>query len=192
MEESTAHDPHSEPQNPNTEDYSPTPVKSKRGGAFNLPDNSHGSSVSSNLVTGSSHLDSRPTSSRMKSRSMAQSNDLSTKATPQVANTPDINSQNTLNDVNTPPVPAGFNVSQIQHDRAKGGGARGNVVTDTDHGRQILELREQLDAVTKERDSLLDSRGRVTAQLEGRIRRLERQLEQRGETPAEVGVMAIP
>ena len=53
---------------------------------------------------------------------------------------------------------------------------------------QLLELQEQLDAVMKERDSLLANRERVTAQWEGRIRRLEQQLKvyQEGKTPAEV------
>ena len=53
---------------------------------------------------------------------------------------------------------------------------------------QLLELREQLETVMKEKDSLLANRERVSAQWEGRVRRLEQQLKayQEGKTSAEV------
>ena len=65
---------------------------------------------------------------------------------------------------------------------------RENATLAMQYEAQLLELREQLEAVMKERDSLLVNRERVTAQWEGRIRRLEQQLKayQEGKTPAEV------
>ena len=72
-----------------------------------------------------------------------------------------------------------LNVSQLQQDREE---------LVMRYEAQLLELQEQLEMATKERDSLLANRERVTAQWEGRIRRLEQQLKayQEGKTPAEV------
>ena len=72
-----------------------------------------------------------------------------------------------------------LNVSQLQQDREE---------LVMRYEAQLLELQEQLKMATKERDSLLANRERVTAQWEGRIRRLEQQLKayQEGNTPAEV------
>ena len=76
----------------------------------------------------------------------------------------------------------GFSVDSIHHHRSKEDMAR-------DYEQQLVELRQQLEAVTKERDSVLESRERVTAHWEGKIRRLERQLRQHTgeEGAAEVG-----
>ena len=48
-----------------------------------------------------------------------------------------------------------------------------------DYEQQLLELKEQLVMVTSERDDLKQNQERVKATLEGKIRRLEQQLQAR-------------
>lgn len=56
------------------------------------------------------------------------------------------------------------------------------------HGDELQGLRSQLEAVTQEKNELHRNQERVNAQWEGRVRRLERQLQaqEKGEKPAEV------
>ena len=173
------------------EGFSPVQVKSKgrvpSGTTIPtsgyMPDNSRPSPSSSHsIITGMST--SSATSSISKSQSVAHSSHLSRKETPLVVRVPDASSQTGLNDMNATSVggggdSSGFNVSQLQQDREE---------LAMGYEQKLLELQEQLETVTKERDSLLENRERVTAQWEGRIRRLEQQLKayQQGETPAEV------
>ena len=174
------------------EGFGPVQVKSK-GGVSNglttsvsnyIPDNSRPSSSSAHsIVTGISTAGSQsPVSQCSTSQSVAHSSRLSAKETPHVVKVPDSSSQAALNDLNAVSVggtSSGFNVGQLQQDREE---------MAMQYEAQLLELREQLETVTKERDSLLANRERVTAQWEGRVRRLEQQLKayQEGKTPAEV------
>lgn len=64
---------------------------------------------------------------------------------------------------------AGFNVGRLQQ--------RGN---STDLEQDLNQLRQQLEEVTKERDSLKQNNERVNAQWEGRVRRLQQQLREKG------------
>jgi len=74
---------------------------------------------------------------------------------------------------------SGFNVGQLQQEKQD---------MAVDYERQLLELKEQLEAVTSERDDLKQNQGRVKATLEGKIRRLEQQLQKSGpgQPPAKV------
>jgi len=49
-----------------------------------------------------------------------------------------------------------------------------------DYERQLLELKEQLAMVASERDDLKQNQERVKATLEGKISRLEQQLQKSG------------
>ena len=54
--------------------------------------------------------------------------------------------------------------------------------------KQLDEMKAQLEAVIQERNELLQNQERMNAQWEGRVRRLERQLQayQKGDKPTEV------
>ena len=177
------------------EGFGPVQVKSK-GGVSNgittsissyIPDNSRPSPSSAHsIVTGISTAGPQlPVSQISTSQSVAHSSQPSAKKeTPQLVKVPDSSSPAALNDLNAITSArgggsSGFNVSQLQQDREE---------LAMHYEAQLLELQEQLETVTKERDSLLANRERVTAQWEGRIRRLEQQLKayQEGKTPAEV------
>ena len=73
----------------------------------------------------------------------------------------------------------GFRVGQLQQEKQD---------MAVDYERQLLELKEELEVVTSERDDLKQNRERVNATLEGKIRRLEWQLEKSGpgQPPAKV------
>ena len=94
-------------------------------------------------------------------------------------------SQNIRNNLGPPPVSAGgddgggFNVGQLQQEKQD---------MAVDYERQLLELKEQLEAMTGERDDLKHNQERVKAHLEGKVRRLEKQLQKAGsgEQPARV------
>ena len=72
---------------------------------------------------------------------------------------------------------SGFSAQQLQEE---GSGGEGN--------QQLHEVKAQLEAVTQEKNELLQNQERVNAQWEGRVRRLERQLQayQKGDKPTEV------
>ena len=72
---------------------------------------------------------------------------------------------------------SGFSAQQLQQE---GSGGEGN--------QQLHEVKAQLEAVTQEKNELLQNQERVNAQWEGRVRRLERQLQayQKGDKPTEV------
>ena len=72
---------------------------------------------------------------------------------------------------------SGFNVRQLQQQMSGGEGDQ--------------QLRDQLENLKQEKNDLLQNQERVNAQWEGRVRRLERQLQayQKGEKPAEVGLL---
>ena len=57
--------------------------------------------------------------------------------------------------------------------------------------QQLNEVKTQLEAMTQEKNDLLQNQERVNTQWEGRVRHLERQLQayQKGEKPAEVGLL---
>jgi len=65
----------------------------------------------------------------------------------------------------------GFNVGQLQQRMS-------NMAID--YEQQLLELKEQLKMVTGERDDLKQNQERVKATFEGKIRRLEQQLQKSG------------
>lgn len=70
----------------------------------------------------------------------------------------------------------GFSVKHLHQER------------DDVQGEDLQELKSQLETVTQEKNELLRNQERVNAQWEGRVRRLERQLQaqDKGEKPAEV------
>lgn len=72
---------------------------------------------------------------------------------------------------------SGFNAQQLQQEGCGG-----------ESDQQLHEVRARLVAVTQEKNELLQNQERVNAQWEGRVRRLERQLQasQKGEKPTEV------
>ena len=72
---------------------------------------------------------------------------------------------------------SGFSAQQLQHE---GSGGEGD--------QQLREVKAQLETVTLEKNELLQNQERVNAQWEGRVRRLERQLQayQKGDKPTEV------
>ena len=74
----------------------------------------------------------------------------------------------------------GFNIRRLQDEKSRG---------ESNKELQVREWRVQLEAVTQEKNELLQNQERVNAQWEGRVKRLERQLQayQSGENPAEVG-----
>ena len=158
------------------EGFGPASVRRKGGSSAVLPDNTRPLS-SHTMVTGT---ELRSPSARMAGHSVAQSSELSTKATPQVVSVSGGHTPNLLNDINVPIESKvghdAFNVGQLQQDMAM------------DYERQLLDVREQLESVTKERDTLLENRERVAAHWEGKTRRLERQLQeyQQGHQPTEV------
>ena len=57
-----------------------------------------------------------------------------------------------------------------------------------DDNQQLCEVRAQLESVIQEKNELLQNQEQVNAQWEGRVRRLERQLQahHKGEKPIEV------
>ena len=63
----------------------------------------------------------------------------------------------------------GFTVTSIQRRQTQEGKVR-------EYEDQVLELRQQLEAVVKERDALQSNQERVSAQWEGKVRRLQNQL----------------
>ena len=108
---------------------------------------------------------------------MAQAGQRSTNATPQTVN---IAETTTAGSQNIPPPDTagsdsdgggGFNVVQLQQQMPD---------MALDYERQLLELKEQLAVVTSERDDLKQNQERVKATLEGKIRRLEQQLQKSG------------
>ena len=72
---------------------------------------------------------------------------------------------------------SGFSARQLQQERGEGAPSQ-----------QLHQVQTQLEAVMKEKNELLQNQERVNAQWEGRVRRLERQLQaqQKGEKPNEV------
>lgn len=72
---------------------------------------------------------------------------------------------------------SGFSARQLRQERSEG-----------DQDQQLRQVRAQLETVTQEKNELLLNQERVNAQWEGRVRRLERQIEaySKGEKPAEV------
>ena len=177
-----------------SEGFSPEPVKSKSGAPSTvIPNNTR--PTPSTLVTGfgSSHhtSTSRASATHHPSQSMAQAGQQSTDASPRTVNVAETatsaGSQNIRNNMDPPPDTAGgdgdggggFNVGQLQQEKED---------MAVDYERQLLELKEQLVTVTSERDDLKQNQERVKATLEGKIRRLERQLEKSGpgQPPAKV------
>ena len=72
-----------------------------------------------------------------------------------------------------------FNVGQLQqekHDMA------------VNYERQLLEMKEQLQAVTSERDELKQNQERLNAHWESQVRRLEQQLQKSGAAEQPTGV----
>ena len=115
---------------------------------------------------------------------MAQAGQRSTDARPQTVNIAETatspGSQNIRNNLGHPPDSAGgdggddggeFNVGQLQQEKQD---------MAVDYERQLLELKEQLEAMTSERDDLKQNQERVKAHLEGKVRRLEQQLQKAG------------
>lgn len=75
----------------------------------------------------------------------------------------------------------GFSVNSIHNRRSLEDTVR-------DYEQQLEELRDQLAKVTEEKDTLLQDRERVSAQWEGKVRRLKMKLkQQKGEGEGEVG-----
>ena len=72
---------------------------------------------------------------------------------------------------------SGFNAQHLQQGQSGGEG-----------DQQLREVKAQLEAVTQEKNDLLQNQERVNAQWEGRVRRLERQLQayEKGDKPTEV------
>jgi hypothetical protein len=72
---------------------------------------------------------------------------------------------------------SGFNAQQLQQEGSGG-----------ESDQQLHEVKTQLEAVTQEKNELLQNQERVNAQWEGRVKRLERQLQayQKGDKPTEV------
>ena len=72
---------------------------------------------------------------------------------------------------------SGFNVRHLQRERSEGG-----------QEQQLHEVQAQLETVIREKNALMQGQERVNAQWEGRVRRLERQLNafQAGDKPDEV------
>jgi len=178
-----------------SEGFSPEPVKSKSGAPSTvIPNNTR--PTPSTLVTGfgSSHhtSTSRASATHHPPQSTAQAGQQSTTdASPRTVNIAETatsaGSQNIRNNMDPPPDTvggngggdSGFNVGQLQQEKQD---------MAVDYERQLLELKEQLEAVTSERDDLKQNQGRVKATLEGKIRRLEQQLQKSGpgQPPAKV------
>ena len=57
-----------------------------------------------------------------------------------------------------------------------------------DYERQLLKMKEQLQAVTSERDELKQNQERLNAHWESQVRRLEQQLQKSGVGEQPTGV----
>lgn len=163
--------------------FSPEPVKSKVGASStSVPDNTR----SATLVTG---FDSSNTShvqaSRSPSQSVAQPGQINTGTSPRTVSIPDTptsaGAQNILN--NQPENAVGssgeFNVGQLQQEKQD---------MAVDYERQLLEMKEQLQTVTSERDELKQNQERLNAHWESQVRRLEQQLQNSGAGKQPTGV----
>ena len=158
--------------------FSPEPVKSNSGTHSTIiPSNTRPTPPTLVAGFGTSHHSStsRASTTHHPSQLMAQQ---STDASPQRVNIAETatsaGSQNM-----TPPDTVGgdsgggggFNVGQLQQEMQD---------MAIDYERQLLELKEQLAMVTSEREDLKQNQKRVKATFEGKIRRLEQQLQKSG------------
>ena len=164
-----------------SEGFSPEPVKSNSGTPSTvIPSNTR--PTPSTLVTsfGTPHhtSTSRASVTHFPSQLMAQAGQQSTNASPQTVNIAE--TATSAGSQNMPPPDTagddsdgggGFDVGQLQQRMP-------NMAID--YERQLLELNEQLVMVTSERDDLKQNQKRVKAILEGKIRRLEQQLQKSG------------
>ena len=101
-------------------------------------------------------------------------------------------SKDFVHDINIPPGPdsrlSGREGVSKSKDRENGFSAQQLQQEGSVGDQQLHEMKAQLEAVTQERNELLQNQERVNAQWEGRVRRLERQLQayQKGDKPTEV------
>ena len=78
------------------------------------------------------------------------------------------------------PVNSGeFNVGQLQQEKQD---------MACDYERQLLEMKEQLQTVTSERDELKQNQERLNAHSESQVRKLEQQLQNSGAGKQPTGV----
>lgn len=164
------------------EEFSPEPVKSKLGTfSTSVPDNTR----SATLVTGfDSSNTSRVQASHPPSQSMAQPSQTNTGTSPRtvsISDTPTTaGAQNILNNQPESVSNSGeFNVGQLQQEKQD---------MAVDYERQLLEMKEQLQAVTSERDELKQNQERLNAHWESQVRRLEQQLQKSGVGEQPTGV----
>ena len=101
-------------------------------------------------------------------------------------------SKNLVHDINIPlgsdSRPSGREGVSKSKDRESGFSAQQLQQEGSGGDQQLHEVKAQLEAVTQEKNELLQNQERVNAQWEGRVRRLERQLQayQKGDKPTEV------
>ena len=165
------------------EGFSPEPVKSKVGASStSVPDNTR----SATLVTGfDSSNASHVQASRLTSQSVAQPGQINTGTSPRTVSIPDTptsaGAQNILNNQpeNTVGSSGEFNVGQLQQEKQD---------MAVDYERQLLEMKEQLQTVTSERDELKQNQERLNAHWESQVRRLEQQLQKSGAGERPTGV----
>jgi len=163
------------------EGFNPEPVKSNSGTPSTIiPTNTR--PTPSTLVAGfgtSHHTStSRASATHHPSQLMAQAGQWSIDASPQGVNIAE--TATSAGSQSMPPPDTvggdsdgggGFNVGQLQQRMS-------NMAID--YEQQLLELKEQLKMVTGERDDLKQNQERVKATFEGKIRRLEQQLQKSG------------
>ena len=164
------------------EELSPEPVKSKFGASStSVPDNTR----SATLVTGfDSSNTSRVQASHPPLQSVAQPSQTNTGTTPRTVSISDApTTAGAQNILNNQPESVGnsgeFNVGQLQQEKQD---------MAVDYERQLLEMKEQLQAVTSERDELKQNQERLNAHWESQVRRLEQQLQKSGAAEQPTGV----
>ena len=159
------------------EGFGPASVRRKGGSSAALPDNTR--PLSSHTMAASTELCSPSARMAGNSVALAQSSELSTnKATPQVVSVSGGRTPYLLNYINVPIIESkvGHDALQLQQDMAM------------DYERQLLDVREQLESVAQERDTLEENRERMAAHWEGKTRRLERQLQEYQQGQQSTGV----
>lgn len=163
-------------------ELSPEPVKSKfEASSTSVPDNTR----SATLVTGfDSSNTSRVQASHPPLQSVAQPSQANTGTTPRTVSISDApTTAGAQNILNNQPESVGnsgeFNVGQLQQEKQD---------MAVDYERQLLEMKEQLQAVTSERDELKQNQERLNAHWESQVRRLEQQLQKSGAAEQPTGV----
>jgi len=164
-----------------SKDFSPEPIKSKSGASSTIiPSNTRPTPPTLVAGFGTSHhtSTSRALVTHLPSQSMTQVGQRNTDASLQRMNIAET-ATSTRSQNMPPPDTAGddsdggggFIVGQLQQQMP-------NMAID--YERQLLELKEQLAMVASERDDLKQNQERVKATLEGKISRLEQQLQKSG------------